>query len=440
MMPLVSFHDIPRLYTGLAEWLACMACILQYKRRLSMHQFIPAAALSLAVECSFLVLTTNIPVYLWIPCMIAAVGLMLAQIMLLCDTDLMTGVYTCIRAFIQAEFIASLQWQIHIYLWPQDDPALWQRYGLLLLIYGLSFLTFFMLERRFRNSRIRISGRDLWIVFIVGVLVFALSNLSFYYRDTPFSGQYVSEILNIRTLVDLGGVAILYAYHINCIEAAARKEIGAMQSVLENQYAQYQMSRNSIEMINRKYHDLKHQIAALRAEPDAAKRDRWLDEMEADIRTYEAQNKTGNSVLDTVLTSKSLFCQEHSIGFTVVADGSYLSFIDVMDICTIFGNALDNAIEYEQKLEETGKRMIHLTVSAQKQFLLIQVENYCPEPVTFRRGLPVTTKSDTDNHGFGLKSIYYTVQKYGGTTSIRQEDNWFVIKMLIPLPKTADTD
>ena len=66
--------------------------------------------------------------------------------------------------------------------------------------------------------------------------------------------------------------------------------------------------------------------------------------MEEDIKTYEAQNKTGNPVLDTVLTSKSLYCQKHGITLTCVADGTRLGFMSVMDICTIFGNALDNAI------------------------------------------------------------------------------------------------
>lgn len=64
--------------------------------------------------------------------------------------------------------------------------------------------------------------------------------------------------------------------------------------------------------------------------------------MEAEIRQYEAQNKTGNKVLDTVLTSKSLYCNKNGITFTCVADGTLLGFMDVMDICSIFGNALDN--------------------------------------------------------------------------------------------------
>lgn len=436
----VNVLDIPRAYTGLAEWLACVVFIQQFKRRLPLKKYLPLSALWLAVQVAFLVLTGGLPLYLWLPCMIAAVGLMLAQLMLSCDLDFYTGAYTCVRAFVLAEFMASLQWQIHCFLWPDDNWIWWQRYGLLALIYGGVFLAVALLERRYGGGEasISITSHELLAVAIMGISVFAISNLSFYFEKTPFSGQYASEVLNIRTLVDAVGIALLYAYHVQHREAQTRKELSAMQTILENQYAQYRMSRDSIDMINRKYHDLKHQIAALRAEPDPAVRNQWLDEMEEDIRTYEAQNKTGNSVLDTLLTGKNLYCQKHSIGMTVVADGKHLAFMDIMDICSLFGNALDNAIECELKISDKTKRMIHLTLTAQRHFLLLQVENYCPNVPEFRDGLPVTTKQDPGSHGFGLKSIRYTAAKYGGTTTVRAEDGWFVLKVLFPLPESKE--
>ena len=81
-------------------------------------------------------------------------------------------------------------------------------------------------------------------------------------------------------------------------------------------------SKESIELINYKYHDLKHQIAVLRSEEDPQKREAFLDEMEAEIRQYEAQNKTGNKVLDTVLRIKRLYSNKNGITFTCVADGT----------------------------------------------------------------------------------------------------------------------
>lgn len=435
----VNILDIPRTYTGIAEWMACMIYALQFRPRISMKWYVPTAGIALVIQCLFLEVTGDWPLYLWIPCMITAAGMMLGLLLLLCNIDILTGAYTCVRAFVLAEFMASLEWEIHCYLWPADNAVWWLCFGLLALVYGGVILVMALLERRCnpQGARPVITGHELLVAVIMGICVFALSNLSFYFKGTPFSGQYASEIHNIRTFVDLCGVTMLVAYHLQRGQTLARREIAAMQRILENQYAQYRMSRDSIEMINRKYHDLKHQIAALRAETDPVTRNQWLDEIERDISNYEAQNKTGNSVLDTLLTGKSLYCQKHSINLTVVANGEPLGIMDMMDICSLFGNALDNAIECELKLPDKSKRMIHLTLTTQKQFILLQVENYCPDAPDFRGGLPVTTKQDTDNHGFGLKSIQYIAKKYGGSATVQVEEDWFVLKVLIPIPKDS---
>ena len=428
-----ALPDIPRLYTALAEWCACLICLLPLWGRLRGWRFGLTAAGALAVQAAFLCLTGGLPLPFWIPCMAAAVGLMFLFLWLCGGRAPLDAGYLCVQAFVLAELAASLEWQLHCFLWP--DGA-WSFPGFLVLagVYGGVFLLMGWLMRRHLtlDQQLRITGREMGSAVIIGVAVFAVSNLSFVSAHTPFSGRYSMEIFNVRTLVDLGGVAVLFAHLLQCGELRVRRELEAVQNVLQNQYLQYQQSRESIELINRKYHDLKHQIAVLRAEPDAARRSAFLDEMEADIRQYEAQNKTGNPVLDTVLTSKSLYCARNSITFTCVADGSLLDFMDVMDLCTVVGNALDNAIECEEKIPQPEKRLIHMTLSAQKGFVLLRVENYCEEEPVFEDGLPASTKDDPRFHGYGLKSIRYVARKYGGTATVGVRDSWFELKVLLP--------
>ena len=159
----------------------------------------------------------------------------------------------------------------------------------------------------------------------------------------------------------------------------------------------------------------------------------YLDQMEEEIRNYEAQNKTGNKVLDTLLTSKNLFCMKNHISMTSVVDGTLFDFMDVMDICSIFGNALDNAIECEKKIKDREKRLIHVSAFSQRNFLIIRFENYCENDLKFDAELPTTTKEDSQFHGYGLKSLRYTVRKYGGEVDINVQDNWFELKILIPM-------
>lgn len=392
-------------------------------------------AVFLIVQSVFLMITGSVKIYFWIPCMIIAVLLMIGFIYGCCEISLRDAGYFGMIAFVAAEFMASIEWQVICFFWDGTVPAVAIQGVVLAAIYGcVAVILYKMLHMHLpKDGKMGISIKEYISGLVIAIAVFAVSNISFLTENTPFSGRYSFEIGNIRTLVDLGGIAILYAHLIQCCELRVRKELEAVQNVLQNQYVQYKQSRESIELINYKYHDLKHQIAVLRSEEDPKKREEFLNRMEEEIRQYEAQNKTGNKVLDTVLTTKSLYCAKHGITFTCVADGTLLDFMDVMDICSIFGNALDNAIECEVKIPEKEKRLIHVTVSKQKQFLILRFENYCEETLQYQEGTPVTTKKEKEFHGYGLKSIQYTVNKYEGAVSVNLEDNWFELKVLIPI-------
>lgn len=427
--------DIPRIYTAIAEWMACMLFILPVKKRFDRVKTGVLMAAALVIQSLFLTMTGSVRIYFWIPCMIIAVLLMIGFIYGCCDISLTDAGYFGMIAFVAAEFTASIEWQIVCFFWNGTVPAVIIQIVMLVLIYGsVAVILYKMLHMHLpKDGKMGISLKEYISGLVIAIAVFAVSNISFLTENTPFSGRYSFEIGNIRTLVDLGGIAILYAHLIQCCELRVRKELEAVQNVLQNQYVQYKQSRESIELINYKYHDLKHQIAVLRSEEDPKKREEFLNRMEEEIRQYEAQNKTGNKVLDTVITTKSLYCAKHGITFTCVADGTLLDFMDVMDICSIFGNALDNAIECELKIQEKEKRLIHVTVSKQKQFLILRFENYCEETLQYQEGTPVTTKKEKEFHGYGLKSIQYTVNKYDGAVSVNLEDNWFELKVLIPI-------
>lgn len=429
--------DIPRLYTALAEWSACLVFIMLIRKRISKRRVAGVSAAALVIQSVFLVLTDEVWIIFWLPCMMLAVLFMMIFIYSCCDISQLEAAYFGIQAFVTAEFAASLEWQISCFFWGDAKPAVWIQAILLLVTYGaVDVIMWYILRRNLPgDGRMDLGRKEFWSAFIIGIAVFAVSNLSFVTTNTPFSGQYSFEIANIRTLVDLGGIAMLYAHLVQCYEGKVRRELEAVQNVLQNQYQQYKQSRESIELINYKYHDLKHQIAVLRSEQDPEKRNAFLNKMEEEIKQYELQNKTGNKVLDTVLTSKSLYCDKHGITLTSVADGSLLEFMDIMDICSIFGNALDNAIECELKIPDKEKRLIHVTVTQQKNFLMIRFENYYEGEITVREGRLATTKKEKQFHGYGIKSIRYTANKYEGAVDIGTKDNWFDLKILIPIPE-----
>lgn len=429
---------IPRGYTALAEWGACVVYILILGKEEFSSKTGWKLAGCFAVQFLIQLIDGRLPEILWIPGMLVAVGAMIGSIYICSRCSWKNAVYIGIRAFLLAELAASLEWQLyHFLIYGKVRDTVFVRGIYLLTVYSAVFIIVYILERRAGGEEVitQVSVREVVTAVLIGIVSFALSNLSFVYENTPFSSSFEAEIFNIRTMMDLVGFSILYAYHALINELHFRYEKDTMENMLHNQLQQYKLSRESIDLVNQKYHDLKHQIAVLRAESSEEKRNKYLDELESEIHVYEAQNKTGNSILDTVLTSKSMYCMKHQIGITCVADGKSLDFMEVMDICTIFGNALDNAIECELKIPEKEKRLIHLTVSLKKEFLVMRFENYCEEELKMKDGLPVTSKKDSAYHGFGIKSIQHSVKKYGGTVNISKERNWFCMMVMIPIPE-----
>lgn len=434
-------RDIPRLYTGIAEWAACMIIILLMKKRIHGIRLVTISAVMLIIQTAFMVFTEPLKSdFLWILCMSGAIALMFTFIFVCCDMKILDVIFCCAYSFIIAEFMASLEWQLYCFFWEKSDaPIIIQIVGIVLIYSLVSYIIYRLIHNHMpENVNLNLEIREVVAEVSIVIVIFILSNLSFVTNNTPFSGLSNSEIMNIRTFIDFGGVAMLHAYFVQRNELHMRSELEAMQNIFTNQYQQYQQSKENIDIINRKYHDLKHQIAALRAETDQDRRNAFLDEIEQDIKNYEAQNKTGNHVLDTILTSKSLYCAQKNIELTSVVDGKILDFMYTMDLCSIFGNALDNAIECEQRIKDYSKRLIHLTVSAQKGFALIRVENYCEEKVRFEDHLPLTNKADKTLHGYGMKSMSHVAQKYGGTLMADQSNNWFELKILIPLPQSKE--
>lgn len=431
-----AISDIPRFYTALAEWLSCNIFVILLGPKIKTKNVIVFSAIYLVALAFFLEITANIPLLLWIMCMILAFMLMVGFIWLCNKVSIYESVFYAVMAFSVAECIASMEWQIVNYLYSDTSKMpIYVELVAIFIVYGsVIFGIWKLLKTRItKEKRLRIEKKDWLMSLFICVLVFGFSNISFISFNSITPKPFSIQIGAIRTVVDIAGVAMLYAHLLSCCNNMVRRELDAVQSTLKNQYIQYKRSRESIEVLNMKYHDMKHQINMLREMKDNEQRAEFLDRMEADIKAYELQNKTGNSVLDTLLTSKSIQCDKHGITMTVVADGALLDFMDAVDICSIFGNALDNAIEATMKLEDREKKLIHINVSQFKSFVMIRIENYFNGNLRNEGGVFLSTKKNDKDHGYGIKSINYTVEQYDGVVDIKVRDNWFEIKILIPI-------
>ena len=214
-------------------------------------------------------------------------------------------------------------------------------------------------------------------------------------------------------------------------EKDLESEKAVLEEMLHQQAKQQKMSKETIDIINLKSHDLKNQIIALE-HVSPQERTAHIEEIKKAVNIYGDIVKTGNEALDLVLTEKSLLCENKHISFNYIVNPESLSFLDELDIFSLFGNAFDNAIEALEK-EEEGKRIIRLNINQKNKFTTIHLENYCSRNIRFKDGLPLTSKDDTDYHGYGLKSIISTVDKYHGNSLVKLENNLFILDIMIPV-------
>lgn len=427
--------NTPGYYYAIAYALSVFVITCTNERKIGRWKLAVVSCAQFALLLFFMTVTDGVRQELFVPSMLLIVLLLLGYIYICNDFSLREAGFYFVKAFINGEFAASLCWQIYYYLryvrGIQGELLKWVE---LILVYAVIFTILALMELNLKKDleELHIKRRELLVVIIIAASVFAMSNLSYLDQNGLFSGTFVMDIFIIRTLVDLSGIAVLYAYHVQVKEIQIRFEKDTLHNIMEMQYKNYQLSKENIDMVNQKYHDLKHQINLLKTQAYVGKSTSYLEKMEREIRVYETQNKTGNQILDAVLTNKAMICQNKEIELKFIVDGGALSFMEDMDVSALFGNMLDNAIESAEKQQEKQKRLIWLYVTKEKQFVRIRTENYCDEKIRFKNGMPVTTKKDRRLHGYGMKSIKSTVEKYHGSVVAAQENNWFELKILLP--------
>ncbi len=209
---------------------------------------------------------------------------------------------------------------------------------------------------------------------------------------------------------------------------------GAMQSEarareLEMRQAFYKDRINEEERVRRIYHDLKNHLIILQGKQGTEEARQSIQSLQKEIESYENYRHTGNDYLDMLLRDKMRAAREKKIDFTASLQFGDGGFIDLLDVSTIFGNALDNAMEACERLPE-DMRFITMKAGRLRDMLVITVENSRRMDQLYDGK---TTKKDRFLHGLGLINIRTAVEKYGGECVAKAENDIFVLKVTIPV-------
>lgn len=203
------------------------------------------------------------------------------------------------------------------------------------------------------------------------------------------------------------------------------QEMEVLSRLYDEQQKHYQIRKETIDLINIKCHDFRHQIHQIGS--DRGVDGEVLQKMQDLISFYDADITTGNKSLDIILTEKSLLCREKGIDFTCIVDGKLLSFMNDSDLYALFGNILDNAIEAVDKIsDDPTKKCINFIVEKKQGVVSVREDNYYTGEIRKdENGLIETAKNDKKYHGFGMKSIREITQRYGGIFRVDADKDIF---------------
>ncbi|MDE7167524.1 MAG: ATP-binding protein [Clostridia bacterium] len=359
-----------------------------------------------------------------------------------------TVLFCCLLAYAAQNIV----YKLFLILWCTGEQlGLFDSWGSLFeLYYRLLYYTFFiavtaglyfLLIRRQskRLSNSQINNRMLAIAFSVLLITVVLCSCEDIYfaelselkenRYSVYEYFALRQTGNALSVVCCAVVLLLIVKSVE--ERDLKREVEYLQYTVRQSERQYEISKDTIDMINIKCHDIKYKLGSFvnGGEYSASA----VDDLRKSISIYDSKIETGNKILDVLFTEKSLYCEQNGISFSCMADGEKLAFISDGDLYCLFGNILDNALEAVNSISEKERRIINIVIKVKNGMLIIQEENYFDGQLDFKDGLPQTIKDDKNYHGFGMRSIKMIVHKYDGELTASVADDIFHLNIIFSL-------
>ena len=196
---------------------------------------------------------------------------------------------------------------------------------------------------------------------------------------------------------------------------------------------QCELMRESTDQMRSFRHDMKNQIYIIKKLNDKGMHkevshtlERFLDE----LNTYSTYSKSGNVIVDSMINYKLRSADALGIKVTTEIFMPENVDIEINDLVTVLGNLLDNAVTALTDESLTEKELF-LKIAYDRNRIVISIKNNYIHSIKYSNGEIATTKSDSEDHGYGLKNVREVVKKYNGHIEIDHTDNIFCVNIII---------
>lgn len=217
------------------------------------------------------------------------------------------------------------------------------------------------------------------------------------------------------------------------VEKETNQLLSTVNALTEENYRKLSALQKELSKQNHDFAKHVRTIASLLNNQDTEEALRYVDELLKVPSQRAALCKSGNSVIDAIINSKITEAEERQIDFRFQVNFALPTNITSVDICTILGNQLDNAMEACLKIEKKENRRIDIHIYQQLTSVAVfQVSNSVAEDPFLNNADLRSTKDDSDRlHGLGIQNIRETAEKYHGILENSYQNGKFTSSVLV---------
>ena len=285
-------------------------------------------------------------------------------------------------------------------------------------------LVYYMLRRFSTKQEYSLPPR-LWILLDVLALTPFAATLTTVLLDSDFSADTRDVIL--LTVVTLSSFGLLLAM----VVLARQQKLEQEKSLYKLNEAYYRNLELEQFQVRRLRHDMANHLQTMMALPDIELR-KYLEELINSPAMSHSQKYCENNVLNIVMIAKKALSEQKNVNISPEMSVPQEIAIRDADLCALFANSLDNAIEACEKLPDKGATILVKAI-ADKGLFVLQVQNPVNKEIVLNNCIPATTKQNSHEHGIGLISIREITQRYGGSMNISADNGLFTLLVYIPI-------
>ena len=304
------------------------------------------------------------------------------------------------------------------------------RWEVYVIAIAIRIVSLIIIYEVLKNFKYKIKANDCAVLSTVFMIGFAALMFSVYNVLNLSKIPHILIFFSLTIFILIFLIVFLYSKNTMFLREQEQKD--KMQiAQLQQQFAYYQEKLKDEEKVRSVYHDMKNHLLVLQRQINSPETAEMVEKLQSQVAMYEDYEHTGNDILDIILKEKSETAREKHIALSVTADLNGVDFIEPLDVSTIFGNGLDNAIEASEKLPEE-QRAILVKAGKMQNFFSVLIENNCLQDSGNTKSR--TTKNDDFLHGFGISNMRKAVEKYDGQLMTKCENGKFTLKILILIP------